>query len=227
MDKLNQTSFQQNDFSIFLNDLHRYWYKFSRNPLSIIGGVTVFIIVLCAIFAPIISPHPPSAGTFLDFDLVNQSPNFKNFMGTDQYGRDILTRILFGYRYSLGMSTMVLIIVVPVGVLLGLVSGYYRGTWIDTTIMRVTDIFVSVPSLVLALAVTSILEPNIFNAMMAVSIMWWPWYTRLVYGVASSIKGEYFIQAAELTGASKTHILFREMLPNCISPLLVTHQTYR
>ncbi len=210
----------QNGSPSKLVDIRRNWYKFSRNPLSIIGVVTVVLIILAAIFAFYISPHPPSAGKFLNFMEAGQGPSFKDLMGTDQYGRDILTRILFGYRFSLLMAVVVLSMAVPVGVLLGLIAGYYRGTWIDTVIMRITDIFVSVPGLVLALAVCSILTPGILHAMMAVSLMWWPWYTRMVYGVSSSLKGEFFVQAAELTGAGKMHILGREIFPNCISPIL-------
>ena len=210
----------QNGTSSRMLSIRRNWYKFSRNPLSIIGVVTVILIILIAIFAAYISPHPASAGKYLNFMEASQGPSLKHFLGTDQYGRDILTRIFFGFRFSLAMAFVVLLLAVPIGVFLGLLAGYYRGTWIDTIIMRITDIFVSVPGLVLALAVCSILTPGIMNAMMAVSLMWWPWYTRMVYGVSSSLKGEYFVQAAELTGASKMHILFREILPNCLSPIL-------
>lgn len=217
---MENNTIDQNALSGKMIGIRRNWYKFSKNPLSIIGIITVILILLTAIFAAYISPHPPSAGKFLNFMEASQGPSLKHFMGTDQYGRDILTRILFGFRFSLAMAAVVLVLAVPVGVFLGLIAGYYRGTWIDTIIMRITDIFVSVPGLVLALAVCSILTPGIMNAMMAVSIMWWPWYTRMVYGVSSSLKGEYFVQAAELTGASKMHILFREILPNCLSPIL-------
>ena len=198
----------------------RYWYKFSRNPLSIIGVSTVLVIVLVAIFAPFVAPHPPSAGKYLDFPNAGKPPSLKNLCGTDTYGRDILTRVVYGFRFSLIMAVVVLTMVVPVGVFLGLIAGYYRNSKLDTAIMRLTDIFVSIPPLVLALAICSMLTPGLFHAMMAVSLMWWPWYTRMVYNVASSIRGEYFVQAAELTGASKAHILFREILPNCLSPIL-------
>ena len=200
--------------------MRRYWYRFSRNPLSIIGLSMVLIILLLAVAAPIVAPHPQSAGKFLNFAKASKAPSNDNWCGTDVFGRDILSRILFGFRFSLTMVVVVLSMVVPVGVLLGLVAGYYRGTWIDTVIMRITDIFVAIPPLVLALAICSVLTPGIFNAMMAVSLMWWPWYTRMVYGVASSLKGEFFVQAAELTGAGRWHILLREMLPNCLSPIL-------
>jgi peptide/nickel transport system permease protein len=200
-------------------NIRRNWYKFSRNSLSIIGLVVVCIIVFVAIFAPYISPHPESAGKFINFYEASQSPSLDHLCGTDVFGRDVLTRIFFGYRFSLMMGIVVLSLVVPVGVVLGLIAGYYRESWLDTVIMRITDIFVAVPPLILALAVCSVLTPGIFHAMMAVSLMWWPWYTRMVYGVASSLKGEFFVQAAEVTGASRTHILFREILPNCIAPI--------
>ena len=100
------------------------------------------------------------------------------------------------------MGVVVLALVVPPGVLLGLLAGYFQGTWIDTVIMRITDIFLAVPPLILALAVASVLKPNLWNGMLAVSLMWWPWYTRLVYGLASQLRNEYFVVAAEVTGAS-------------------------
>jgi len=198
----------------------RSWYKFSRNPMSVVGLVMVVALVLLAIFAPVVTPYPRHAGPFTDFPHAKLVPNLQYLFGTDQIGRDILTRIVFGLRSSLLMGVMVLVIVVPPGVLLGLVAGYFQGTWIDTVIMRITDIFLAVPALILALAIASVLEPNLWNGMIAVSLMWWPWYTRLVYGVASQLRNEYFVTAAEVTGASTAHILFREILPNTVSPIL-------
>lgn len=196
------------------------WYKFSRNPLSVLGLVTVVVLILLAIFAPYVAPYPRHAGAFTDFAHAKLPPNAHYIFGTDQIGRDILSRIIFGLRSSLLMGVLVLALVVPPGVLLGLVSGYYQGTWIDTVIMRVTDIFLAVPPLILALAVASVLQPNLWNGMLAISLMWWPWYTRLVYGLASQLRNEYFVVAAEVNGASTWHILFREILPNTVSPIL-------
>jgi peptide/nickel transport system permease protein len=201
-------------------NLGRSWYKYSRNPLSVVGIVMVVILVLLAIFAPYVTPYPKHAGAFTDFAHAKLPPSLQHPFGTDQIGRDILTRCIFGLRSSLLMGVVVLVLVVPVGVLLGLLAGYYQGTWIDTVIMRITDIFLSVPPLILALAIASVLEPNLWNGMMAVSLMWWPWYTRLVYGLGVALRNEYFVTSAEVTGASTSHILFREILPNTISPIL-------
>ncbi len=199
--------------------LRKGWYKFSRNPVSVIGLVFVFGVAFLAIFASYVAPYPTHAGRFVDFATGSQPPSLQHIFGTDVFGRDILSRVFFGFRYSLMMGAVVLSLVVIPGVVLGLIAGYYRGTWIDTVIMRITDVFIAVPALILALAVCSVLTPNIFNAMMAVSLMWWPWYTRLVYGLASSLRNEFFVQSAEVTGASRRHILFRELLPNCVSSI--------
>jgi peptide/nickel transport system permease protein len=202
-----------------LENLGRAWYKFSRNPLSIIGGTTVVIIVLLAIFAPFVAPYPEHAKPFTDFANASQPPSWGHPFGTDEIGRDILSRVIFGFRFSLSMGVVVLSIVVPVGVLLGLIAGYYHGTWVDTAVMRITDIFLAVPPLILALAIASVLEPNLFHSMIAVTLMWWPWYTRLVYGLTSAQRNEFYVSSAETTGASTPHILFREILPNEVSPI--------
>jgi len=207
-------------FDAFRTNVRRGWYKFSRNRLSVIGLTTVLIVTILAVFAPFIAPYPAHAGKFVNFAEANQMPSLQYLLGTDVVGRDVLSRILFGFRFSLSMGVIVLVLVVPPGVVLGLVAGYWKGKWIDTIIMRITDVFLAVPPLVLALAIASVLRPSLFNAMLAVSLMWWPWYARLVYGVAASIRTEFFVQAAEVTGASKAHILFREILPNCMAPIL-------
>ena len=205
--------------SKIMENLGRSWYKFSRNPMSIVGLCTVLLVVFLAVFAPLVAPYPRHAGKFVDFANASLPPCRRYLFGTDVMGRDILSRIFFGFRFSLTMGVVVLSLVVPPGVTLGLVAGYNQGTWIETVIMRITDIFLAVPPLVLALAICSVLTPNLFNAMIAVSLMWWPWYTRLVYGLASTLRNEFFVSSAEVLGASKFHIIFKEILPNCISPI--------
>ncbi|NIO69166.1 MAG: ABC transporter permease subunit, partial [Anaerolineae bacterium] len=187
--------------------------------MSIVGLFTVSLVVFLAVFAPWVAPYPKHAGNFVDFANASLAPCWRYPFGTDVMGRDILSRIFFGFRFSLTMGVVVLSLVVPPGVTLGLIAGYNQGTWLDTVIMRITDIFLAVPPLILALAIASVLTPNLFNAMIAVSLMWWPWYTRLVYGLASTLRNEFFVNSAEALGASKFHIIFREILPNCISPI--------
>jgi peptide/nickel transport system permease protein len=202
-----------------MENLGRNWYKFSRNPMSIVGLCTVSLVVFLAVFAPLVAPYPKHAGKFVDFANASLSPCWRYPFGTDVIGRDIMSRIFFGFRFSLTMGVVVLALVVPPGVTLGLIAGYNQGTWLDTVIMRITDIFLAVPPLVLALAICSVLKPGLRNAMIAVCLMWWPWYTRLVYGLASTLRNEFYVNSAEAIGANWVHIIFREILPNCISPI--------
>lgn len=196
------------------------WYRFKQDPLALIGLVIVSFSIIAALIPSVIAPYPDEAFLYLDYENSLKAPSFPHPFGTDRRGRDVLTRSIFGFRYSLRMAVVVLSIAVPPGVLLGLFAGYKRGTWIDQVIMRAADIFIAVPALVLALAICSVLEPNVFNAMMAVTLLWWPWYTRLTYNQASSIRNEYYVVAAELTGAPASHIMFKEILPNCAGPIL-------
>lgn len=199
--------------------IKKNWHKFSTNPLSIIGLCSVITVIFVAVFAPWLAPSPQSWGRWVDFSHASLPPSWKYLFGTDIFGRDVLSRTMFGFRYDLLMAVCILGMVVLPGTFLGLVAGYYKETWIDTVIMRISDIFLSIPSLVLALAICALLEPSLFNSMMAVSVLWWPWYTRLAYGITSSLRNEYFVQAAELMGANPFSIMFREILPNCLSPI--------
>jgi len=202
-----------------LESAKRMWYRFRRSKLSLVGLVMTLASILTALLAPWIAPHPEDVTKITHFERKFQLPSLEYPFGTDDYGRDIFSRTIFGFQYSLMMAAVVLVLVVPVGVILGLIAGTRKGL-IETAIMRLADIFIAVPSLVLALAICSVLIPSVFNAMMAVSLMWWPWYTRLTYHIASSLKNEYFVQAAELIGASPFHIMFGEILPNCLGSIL-------
>ena len=198
----------------------RSWKRFVSRPMSVVGLAIIIAVVLAAVFAPVIAPHPQHAGKFTDFANTLQPPSLEYPLGTDHVGRGVLSRILFGYRLSLTMVAVVLGFGVPVGVLLGLVAGYYGG-WTETIIMRATDTALALPPLVMALAITSALEPTLWNAMIAITALWWTWHTRLVQSIVSSERNEEYVQAAELAGASSIHIMFREILPNCLSPILV------
>ena len=202
------------------SNFRKLWYKFSRNKLSVIGLVIVFAVIFLAVFAPYVTPYPEQAGSFVDFRNSGKGPSLEHWFGTDVVGRDILTRIIFALRGALTMGIVSLMIVVPVGVTAGLFAGYYAGTGGDTLIMRVTDVFLAIPPLILALAIAAMLEPTLTNSLLAISLAWWPWYARLVYGMASSIRNEPFIKAADFIGAGKGHIMFKEMLPNFLAPIL-------
>jgi peptide/nickel transport system permease protein len=195
----------------------------ARNPLSLIGLVLVATVVLSALLADFITPFPEHVGAVVDFSNFNQPPHWPNVFGTDLVGRDLFTRVVYAYRVSLILGVVVLALAVPVGVAIGLAAGYLGG-WTEYVLMRITDVFLSIPPLVLAMSVMGLLEPNLTNGMIAVTVMWWPWYTRLVYNIARSEKEEGYVLAAEVIGASKTHIMFREILPNCV-PSIVTKMT--
>lgn len=206
--------------SIGRYNLSRAWYKFSRNPLSVFGLIIFLIIIFVAVLAPYITPYPEHAGAYTNFPEASKPPSLTYFFGTDSIGRDIFTRVIFGYRFSLILAVVVLGLSIPPGIILGLIAGYYQYTWIEVTIMRITDIFIAVPPLVLALAIAAMLSPNLFNQMMAISFVWWTWYCRLVYTMTISLCHEDFVYEAKLIGASNTHILLREILPNCVAPIL-------
>jgi len=210
------------DANLFVKRINfsKGWYKFSRNPLSVLVLAILFIIIIVAVFAPYITPYPAHAGPYTNFRESSLPPGLKHLFGTDTVGRDVFSRVIFGYRFSLLLAGVVITLSVPPGVYLGLVAGYTRRRWLEIVIMRITDIFLSVPPLVLALAITAMLSPKLMNQMMAISLMWWPWYCRLVYSVTSSLRHEYFVHDAELTGASKIYIMIRAILPNCIGPIL-------
>ena len=193
------------------------------NPLSAFGVVLILAVLLAAIFADVIAPFPEHVGAVVDFVNFNKAPDSTYLMGTDLVGRDLFSRILYAYRVSLMLGVVVLILAVPVGVTLGLVAGYLGG-WTDAVIMRITDVFLSIPPLVLALAIMGVLQPTLVNGMIAVTVMWWPWYTRMVYNITLAERQEGYVLAAEVIGASRAHIIFREILPNCL-PAIITKMT--
>lgn len=193
------------------------------NPLSLLGLVLVGFVVLAAVFADLVAPYPEHAGAVVDFVNANKPPSAEYWLGTDVVGRDLLSRIFYAYRVALGLGVVVLAISVPIGVSVGLVAGYLGG-WADYVLMRITDIFLSIPPLVLALAIMGLLEPTLLNGMIAVTAMWWPWYARLVYNITRGEKVEGYVLAAEVIGASRAYVMFREILPNCV-PAIVTKMT--
>ena len=194
-----------------------------RNPMSLLGAVLVAAVVLSAVFADYIAPFPEHRGAVVDFVHFNQGPSARNVMGTDLVGRDLFSRILYAFRLSLVLGVVVLAIATPIGTLVGLFAGYLGGR-AEFVLMRLTDVFLSIPPLVLAIAMMGVLEPTLMNAMLAVTAMWWPWYARLVYNIARSEREEGYVLAAEIIGASTLHVTVREILPNCL-PAIITKMT--
>jgi len=203
-----------------LSNAYQNWYRFSRNPTAVIGAVIVVVCVLAAILAPYITPYPEHAGAVVNFRARHLPPSFEYLFGTDNVGRDNFTRSIYGLRSSLLLALVVLGTAIPIGTVLGLLAGYFGG-WVEIVIMRLTDIALAIPPLVMALAVATVLSPNLINSMLAIAALWWTWHTRLIYSITRQLRGQEFVEAAETLGASKFHILFREILPNCVSALAV------
>ncbi|WP_194717420.1 ABC transporter permease [Vibrio sp. S9_S30] len=209
-----------NEYSQAITSFQKYWRRFSANPMAIIGALMVLSVVLSALLAPWISPYADQVGSYVNFRARHLAPSSEYWFGTDNVGRDIFTRVIFGYQVSLKLVLGVLGIAIPIGVTLGLLAAY-AGGWVEFTIMRLNDMLLAVPPLALALAITAVLEPNLTNAMIAISFLWWNWHWRLVYRLAKSLMTEEFIEAAKMAGASPYHILVKELLPNCMGAITV------
>lgn len=191
-----------------------------RDPLALASTVIIILFILVAVFAKQIAPYPlEGAGkTNAPNALLAPSPEYP--LGTDKLGRDMLSRIIVGARAALMVPMGVVFFAVLIGTPLGALAGY-KGGWIDEVIMRITDLFLAFPSLLLAMAITSALGRGLDKAAIALVISWWPWYTRIARGVAVSLRERYFVEAAQAVGVSDVVIILRHILPNTISPILV------
>lgn len=193
------------------------WNRFKRNRAALIGLAAVLLGTLLAILAPTIAPHDPVK---MDLKVSRQAPSSENLLGTDELGRDILSRIIYGFRISLTIGLVSVAVGLSFGVLLGAPSGYFGG-WLDIVVMRVIDVMMSFPTILLAIIVVTVLGPGLYNAMLAVGLAQVPLYSRLVRGLTLKLKGEDFVDAARALGANDSRIIFRHILPNCLSPLIV------
>jgi peptide/nickel transport system permease protein len=200
--------------------LARSWVRFRKNPLSMAGLIFLALITLAALLAPWIAPYPQDASLGVHFDKALSPPSREHLFGTDEAGRDIFSRLLFGARLSLMLAVIVLGISFSIGVPLGIIAGYYGGA-VDEIIMRVTDVFSSIPALVMAMAVCVLLRPSLENSMIAIALVWWRSFCRLAYGETLSLKQEDFVTVSRSLGSSSPYIMFREILPNMTSSLLV------
>ena len=193
---------------------------FRRDRMATIGLVIVLLFFLVALFAPMLAPYPEEGAGKPNAQALTQAPSSEHIMGTDQLGRDVLSRIIMGARPTLLVPFIVVALAILVGAPLGAIAGF-RGGWIDTVIMRITDLFLSFPSLLLAIAITAALGRGLTNAALALVISWWPWYTRLVRGIAVSIRQSDFIEAAYAVGLTRMQIIRKHILPNSITPIVV------
>jgi len=191
-----------------------------RNPLLTAGAVISLAIVALAILAPVLAPHPADAGSATHPLTTLQPPSAEHPFGSDQVGRDVLTRVLYGARISPLIALVVLVIAALVGVPLGIAAGYFGGI-VDEVIMRVTDVFLAFPALLLSLALAAMLQPSIGNTILAIAVTWWPWYTRIVRGQAASVAARPYVESARALGVPHRRILLRHVLPNSITPVIV------
>lgn len=196
------------------------WYRFTRNPTAIIGALMVISVVLVAALAPLIAPYPEHAGVAVNFRARHAPPDLTYWLGTDKVGRDILTRVIYGFRVSLLLVVGVLAVAVPLGAALGLAAGYFGG-WIDEALMRGTDVFLAFPALLLAVLMAAALGPGFLNSIIAVAVTWWPWYARLARAEVLVLRGQPYVEAARLAGVSHPRIIARHILPATGRPLTV------
>ncbi len=205
-----------------IRDLKIMLRKIKRSPTTIAGLIMVLIVIFVTAFGEYIAPYPEDAYK-IHPERVFRPPSWEHLFGTDEVGRDVLSRVILGAKVSVTIGLGVVLLSILIGVPLGLIAGYVGG-WVEVIIMRITDIFLSIPTIILALAISAMVAPTLENAMFALTIGWWPWYSRLAYGLAKSIKNNDYVLVAKSFGAGPMYIVFREILPN-ILPILAVKAT--
>ncbi|HEV7324914.1 MAG TPA: nickel transporter permease [Bosea sp. (in: a-proteobacteria)] len=200
-----------------LGQFYRQWLAFKKNPAAVVGLAIVVSLLLIAAFAPLVAQHDPLAQA-LDQRLL--APSAKHWFGTDALGRDIFSRVVYGARVTLVIVMLVVITVGPVGLLIGCAAGYFGG-WVDTVLMRITDVFLAFPRLVLALAFVAALGPGLENAVIAIAVTAWPPYARVARAETMIIRNADYISAMRLQGASQMRIVLKHVVPMCMPSLIV------
>jgi peptide/nickel transport system permease protein len=191
-----------------------------RDPLALASLIVILVFIFMAVFANQIAPYPEQGAGRTDAANTMNPPSAKNLLGADKLGRDVLSRVIVGARPALLIPILVVLFAVLIGAPLGAWAGY-TGGWVDEVIMRITDLFLAFPSLLLAMAIAFALGRGLEKAAIALIVSWWPWYTRLARGIAISLRERNFVEAARASGVSDAVIIFRHILPNTISPILV------
>ncbi|HTV70425.1 MAG TPA: ABC transporter permease [Rhizobiaceae bacterium] len=200
-----------------LGRTYRITRSLLKNPLAVLGLIIILALILMAMFAPWIATH---SATAQDLGARLQPPSAEHWMGTDELGRDIWSRVVYGARITLLIVALVAVLAAPVGLIVGAVAGYFGG-WVDRILMGLTDIFLSMPKLILALAFVAALGPGIENAIIAIAIATWPSYARIARAETLTIRSSEFIAAVQLQGASALRVIVRHILPLCTSSMII------
>ncbi|WP_301959301.1 ABC transporter permease [Clostridium fessum] len=195
-------------------------YLLSRNKLTFVSLVFIVLLVALAILAPYIVPYPKHISDAANVAFKLTAPCQEYLFGTDELGRDIFSRIIYGTRISLLASVFAVALAMLIGITLGAIAGALGGI-VDDIIMRICDIFLSFPSLLLAIVIAAFAGPSLRNALIAIAISWWPWYARIVRGQAISLKERQFVKAARALGNVQSKIIFQHIVPNCMGPVIV------
>lgn len=211
---------QINDISSLII-MKQSWRTIRSNSMATVGFLIVALLVIIAIFAPLIAPYQPQAQNLQN---ALADPSLQHPFGTDKTGRDILSRVIYGTRYALAIAVVVIVLETIIGVSLGLVAGYYRGK-VDETIMRLLDVVVSIPPLLLAMVIVTTFGVNIWNAMLAIGIIYIPMMSRTVRSSTLSIREETYIQAAKGLGYDDKRVMVKHVLPNSVPPIVVLGTT--
>ena len=206
-----------------VSGLAEFWHYFSQNRGAVIGLIVLLIMVFIAVFAPLLAPHSPEL-QYRDALLVppvwDEGGSWTYILGTDAVGRDMLSRLMYGARFSLVIGVVVVVLALIGGITLGLIAGYFRG-WVDVVIMRVMDIILAFPSLLLALVLVAVLGPGLTNAMLAIALVLQPHFARLVRAAVMAESSRDYVTSARLAGASHFRLMLVTILPNCLAPLIV------
>ncbi len=201
-----------------LGNFYRGAAAICKGPAGLVGLFVIVVLIFLAAFAPLLVGHGDPYAQDLAVRL--SPPSRSHWFGTDELGRDIYTRTLYGARVTLGIVALVSVIIAPIGLLIGVVAGYMGG-WVDVVLMRLTDVFLAFPQLILALAFAAALGPGIENAVIAIALTSWPPYARISRAEAASVARSDFIAAAVLQGASTSRIVVRHIVPLCVSSLII------
>jgi peptide/nickel transport system permease protein len=194
------------------------WLRLRRNPLAMIGLFITATLVFIAVFAPLLAPHDPITQELTRRLLPPGTPG--NLLGTDDFGRDILSRILYGSRTTLYIVLLVVLTAPVVGLIIGTVAGYFGG-WVDTILMRITDIFLAFPKLILALALVAVLGPGMENAVLAIAVTSWPPYARVARAETLTVRNSDYIAAVKLQGAGAVRIIWGHIMPMCLPSVII------